>query len=84
MYSSSCRSIIFDCLKNLVSKVNEIFANTNTSREAQIKVEKQITDLAEIVNFLLEKIREFEADRKLKEEITTSSRGQVSVLYDDF
>ena len=30
---SSCRSVLFDCLKNLESKVNEIFANTNTSNE---------------------------------------------------
>ena len=31
--SSSCRSILFDWLKNLESKVNEIFANTNTLKE---------------------------------------------------
>ena len=28
--SSICRSILFDCLKNLESKINEIFENTNT------------------------------------------------------
>ena len=82
--SSSCRSILFDCLKNLESKVNEIFANTNTLKENQIKGEKQLTDLAETVNFLSEKFHEFEADRKLKEEIIKSLRGQVSVLHDDF
>ena len=81
--SSSCRSILFDCLKNLESKVNEIFANTNTLKENQIKGEKQLTDLAETVNFLSEKFHEFEADRKLKEEIIKSLRGQVSVLHND-
>ena len=81
--SSNCKSILFDCLKNLESKVNEIFASTNTLKENQIKGEKQLTDLAETVNFLSEKFHEFEADRKLKEEIIKSLRGQVSVLHDD-
>ena len=65
--SSNCRSILFDCLKNLESKVNRIFENTNTSKENQIKGEKQLTDLTETVNFLSENFYEFEADRKLKE-----------------
>ena len=81
--SSSCRSILFDYLKNLESKVNEIFENTNTLKENQIKGEKQLIDLAETVNFLSEKFHEFEADRKLKEEIIKSLRGQVPVLLND-
>ena len=84
MDSSSCRSILCDCLKNLESKVNEIFASTNSLKENQVKGEKQITDLAETVNFLSEKFHEFEADRKLKEELIQSLRGQVSVLHNDF
>ena len=81
--SSSCRSILFDYLKNLESKVNEIFENTNTLKENQIKGEKQLIDLAETVNFLSEKFHEIEADRKLKEEIIKSLRGQVPVLLND-
>ena len=77
-------SILFYCLKILESKVNEIFANTNTLKENQIKGEKQLTDLAETVNFLSEKFHEFEADTKLEEEIIKSLRGQVSVLHDEF
>ena len=53
-------------------------------KENQIKVEKQVTDLAETVSFVSEKCRESEADRKLKEEIIKNLRGQVSVLHDDF
>ena len=81
--SSNCKSILFDCLKNLESKVNEIFASTNTLKENQIKGEKQLTDLAETVNFFLGKFQEFEANRRPKEEIIKSLRGQVSVLHDD-
>ena len=80
---SNCRSILFDCLKNLESKVSKIFANTNTLNNNQIKGEKQLTDLTETVNFLSEMFHEFEANRKLKEEIIKSLRGQVSALYDD-
>ena len=39
--SWSSRSIIFDCSKNLESKVKEIFENTNTLKENQINGEKQ-------------------------------------------
>ena len=70
--SSSCRSILFDYLKDLASRVNEIFENTNTSKENLIKGEKQLTDLVETVNFLSEKFHESEADRKLKEKIIKS------------
>ena len=35
------------------------------------------------VNFLSEKFHEFEPDRKLKEEMIKSLRGQISVLHDD-
>ena len=76
--------LILDCLKNLESKINEIYANTNTLEESQIKGEIQFTDLADTVNFLSEKFYKFEVDRKLKEEIINSLRGQVSVLSDNF
>ena len=82
--SSKCGSILFNCLKNLDSKINEIFANTNTLKENQIKGEKQLTDLTETVNFLSERFHEFDVDRKLSEEVIESLRGQVSVLHDDF
>ena len=58
---SNCRSILFDYLKILESKVN-----TNTLKESQIKGEMQLTDLVETVNFLSEKFHQSEADRKLK------------------
>ena len=52
-------------------------------KENQIKVEKQLINLAETVNFVSEKFHELEADWKLKEEIIKRLRGQVSVLHDD-
>ena len=79
-----CRNILFDCLENLESKVNEIYANTNTLKENQIKGEKQLKNFDETVHFLSENFHEFEVDRKLKEEIIKSVRDQVLGLYDDF
>lgn len=49
----------------------------------QIKGEKQLIDLAETTNFLSVQLHEFEADRKLKEEIINSLCSQGSVLHDD-
>ena len=48
----------------------------------EFRNEKQLTDLAETVNFLSEKFHEFEADRKLEEEIIKSLCGQVTI-HDD-
>ena len=80
MDSSSSRSILFDCLKNLEFKINEIFESTNTLKKNQIKGEKKLTDLIETANFPSEKVHEFEANRKLKEEIIKGLRDQISVL----
>ena len=82
--SSSCGSILFNCLKNLESIVHEILANTNTLKKKHIKSEKQITDLAETVTFLSEMFHQFESGGKPKEEIIESSSDQVSVLHGDF
>ena len=48
-----------------------------------MKGQKQLTDLVKTFTFLSEDFHEFEADRKLKEEIIKYLRGQVSVLHDD-
>ena len=78
---STSRNIIFDCLKNLESKVNVISVTTNAWKKT--KGEKQLIDLAETTNFLSVQLHEFEADRKLKEEIINSLCSQGSVLHDD-
>ena len=52
-------------------------------KENQIKGGKQLTDPAEIVDFLSETFHESEADRKLKKVTINSSRGQVSVFLGD-
>ena len=85
MDSSSCRSILFDCLKYLEHKLNKIFENTNTLKENQIKGEKELTDLAETVNFLSSNFDKFEANRELKQNIrkhkyleTEYSKTQIS------
>lgn len=41
--------LIFDCLKELVTKVLKIYKVENTTKESQIKGEKQLEDLSSSV-----------------------------------
>lgn len=66
------------------SKVNEIYVNTNALKENQIKGKKPLTDLAETVNFLSERLHEFEINRNLKEETINSLHREVSVFHNGF
>lgn len=66
------------------SKVNEIYVNTNTLKENQIKGEKPLTDLAETVNFLSERLHELEINTNLKEETINSLHREISVFHNGF
>ena len=52
----------------------------NFLKENQIKPKNWLTELARTVDFLWEKLHEYEADRKFKDEIIKNLCGQVSVL----
>ena len=65
--SPRCTSILYDCLKNLELKVNEIFELSSSTKDAQIKGAKQLEDVSESITFINEQIEEDEADRKQKE-----------------
>ena len=62
-----CASILYDCLKNLELKVNEIYELSSSTKDAQIKGTKQLEDVNESIKFINEKFEEYEADRKKKE-----------------
>ena len=65
--SPRCKSIVYDCLKNLELKVNEIFELSSSTKDAQIKGAKQLEDVSESITFINEQFEEDEADRKQKE-----------------
>ena len=62
--SRRCASIFYDCLKNLESKVNEIYKFSSSTKDAQIKGARQLEDVSESIKFINEKCEEYEADRK--------------------
>ena len=65
--SPRCASILYDCLKDLEPKVNEIYKLSSSTKDAQMKDAKQLEDVSESIKFINEKFEEYEADRKQKE-----------------
>ena len=40
--SADCRKVLFNCLKNLERKMNDLYMLTNSNKEMQIKGDKQL------------------------------------------
>ena len=66
--SPRCASILYDCLKNLDKKVNEIHLLSTTTNDPQMKGNQQLKEVNDAIKFINEKFEEFEADRKEKEQ----------------
>ena len=58
--SVDCQKVLFDCLKNLEQKKN------NLNKEMQIKGDKKLTDITSLLKFLTSKFDEVEKERKEK------------------
>ena len=82
--SPRCASILYDCLKNLESKVNEIYELSSSTKDAQIKGDTQLGDVRESTNFINEKIEEYEADRKQKEKEIAELKEELASLRKKF
>ena len=63
---SDCVSILFSCIKNVEKQITQIFENTKEMKEGQIKREKQLAELTEAVDFISNKLDQYEKDRKEK------------------
>ena len=50
--NSSCRDILCNCLKELEAKVVKIYEVANSTKESQIKGEKQLEDLTNPVDYI--------------------------------
>ena len=64
--SPRCASILYDCLKNLDKKVNEIHLLSATTNDDQIKGTQQLKEVNDVTKFINEKVGEFEADEDKK------------------
>ena len=78
--SADCREILFNCLKNLEEKMNDLYLLANSNKEMQIKGDKQLIDLTSSVEFLTSKFDELERERKEKDELINSLQIEVSSL----
>ena len=77
---SDCREILFNCLKNLETKVMEIYEHGNENKNMHIKSEKQLVDLSDSVKFMTSKFDELEKDQKEKEKMINNLKREVSYL----
>ena len=77
-------SILYYCLKNLESKVNEIYEVSSSTKDAQIKGARHLEDFSESIKFINKKFEEYEADRKQKEKETAELKEDLASLKEKF
>ena len=78
--SPRCVSILYDCLKNLDKKVNEIHLLSTTANDAQIKGTQQLKEVNDPIKFVNEKFEELEVDRKEKEREIAELKSTINSL----
>ena len=61
--SEDCVAILYNCMKNIESKMKELITNSQDMKERQIKGERQLNELTNSIN---EKFEELEKDKKRK------------------
>ena len=62
--SVRCASILYECLKNLDKKFNEIHLLSTTTNDAQIKGTQQLKEVNGVIKFINKNFEEFEVDRR--------------------
>ena len=71
---------MYDCLKNLDKKVNEIHLLSTTANDAQIKGTQQLKEVNDPIKFVNEKFEELEVDRKEKEPEIAELKSTINSL----
>ena len=78
--SADRRKVLFNCLKNLEERMNDVYMLANSNKEMQIKGDKQLTDLTSSVEFLTSKFDELEREKKEKDKLISRLQIEVSSL----
>ena len=65
--SADCQ-LLFNCLKDLEQKMNDLYMLANNNKEMQMKGDKQLIDSTSSVELLTTKFDELEKERKEKDE----------------
>ena len=76
--SPKCVSILYDCLKNLDEKVNEIHLLSTITN--WIKCTQQLKEVNDAIKFINKKFEEFEADRREKEREIAELKSNINSL----
>ena len=83
--SPCCAHILYDWLKNLELKGNEIYEISSSIKDAQIKDAKMsVEDVSESIKFINEKFEEYEADRKQKVKEIAELKEDLTALKEKF
>ena len=77
-------SNLYDCLKCLESKYNEICELSASTKGAQIKGARQLEEVSQSIKFLNEKFKEYEVGRKQKEKEITELKEDLVSLKEKF
>ena len=75
--STDCQKVLFNCLKNLEQKINDLYMVGNSNKEIQIKGDKQLINLTSSMESLTTKFDELEKERKEKDELIKNLQIEV-------
>ena len=78
--SADIRKLVFNCLKNLEQKMNDLYMLINSNEDMQTTGCKQIIDLTSLVEFLTSKFDQLEKERKEEDELFKSPQIEVFSL----
>ena len=56
----NCVNILFSCIKNVEKQTTQIFENTKEMKDRQIKDEKQLAELTDVIDFTSNNFDEYE------------------------
>ena len=75
--SEECVAILYNCMKNIESKMKELITNSQDMKERQIKGERQLYELTNSIN---QKFEELEKDKKEREREIKNLEEKVSLM----
>ena len=78
--SSTCKDILFECLKNLNNQMKELRSMFLESKESQIKGAEQLSTLTESIKFINERFDQYEEERKEKDKFIEELKKENSNL----
>ena len=80
LHSSTCKDILFECLKDLNNQMKELRSMFLESKESQIKGAEQLSTLTESIRFINERFDQYEEERKEKDKFIKELKKENSKL----